>query len=239
MKGISKKRMALIIFLIITVVLIAIAVFYQIQESNYQKDADIIRLRHLKYYVGLIEEYKEKTGGYPLQENTIITDYPESFTDEQKNQLKSFPVYVEIANSWQEAEAKSYNDSIPFSHYNGNDQEFFKELERGLNKTINEYYDPQKVSTGRPNFYVYMVNEDGNYYFAVHTHNYHPFAFQLAKNYYKVEATSDSSNNDGQAITANTLLSDQNFNNEINNKLSNEGYFTDLDNSFLNESKMK
>lgn len=41
----------------------------------YQKDADVIRLRHLKYLGGIVEEYKMKTGKYPLQGETKSQNY--------------------------------------------------------------------------------------------------------------------------------------------------------------------
>ena len=36
-------------------------------EEKYQHDADIFRLRHIKYFGNLIEEFHQKTGAYPLQ----------------------------------------------------------------------------------------------------------------------------------------------------------------------------
>ncbi len=217
---ITGKSIACIIFLVMTM-LTAIIFSFDRTEAGYQKDADIIRLHHLKYYTNLIEEYKEKTGKYPLQEKI----------------MPSFPVYVEIANSWQEADATSYNDAIPFPHYNGADKEFFEELEKGLGRSINQYYDPQKVSNGRPNFYVYLVDEEGNYYFAIHTYSAYPFSYKLAKHYYKVQVTNNLSDNNGKAIYSDDLLPTQSFNKELNKKVSNEEYFTDLENEFLHESK--
>ena len=44
-------------------------------ESSYQHDADIFRLRHLKYYGENIQEYHEKTGEYPLQGESEKPNY--------------------------------------------------------------------------------------------------------------------------------------------------------------------
>ncbi len=37
-------------------------------EQQFQNDADLIRLEHLQYWTGLVEEYHQKTGEYPFQE---------------------------------------------------------------------------------------------------------------------------------------------------------------------------
>ncbi len=234
LKKISKKNVLIIIFLIIAF-FIAIFVFYQKTEKKFQEDADIVRLRHLKYYSDIIEEYKEKTGKYPLQDRTIVTNYQASFTEDQKNQIKTLPVYVEIANEWQEDEAKKYNDAIPFSHYNGNDKEFFYEIEKGLGRRVDEYYDPQKKPSGRPNFYVYVVNEDGDYYFAVHTYQEYPFGLYLAKNYYKIEVSNSTSNQ--QSILSNELFSREEYISESQKELKKSEFFSNLENEFLQESK--
>ncbi len=192
-------------------------------------------MHHLKYYSNLIEEYKEKTGKFPLQEKTKMINNPSSLTEKQKNQIKTFPVYVEIANAWQDEEAKKYNDAIPFSHYNGTDKLFFEELEDGLGKKINEYYDPQKSSFERPNFYVYVVDQDGNYYFAIHTYNNYPFGLYLEKNYHKIEVSNIATNK--QSIQSNELFSREDYIKEAKKGLIKLKYFSNLDKEYLQDSK--
>jgi hypothetical protein len=38
-----------------------------LRGNSFQIGADVLRLRHLKYYGELIEEFHAKTGSYPLQ----------------------------------------------------------------------------------------------------------------------------------------------------------------------------
>ena len=53
-------------------------------EKKLQDDCDIERLKHLAYYGNLIEEYKEKTGHYPLQNGSEKETYTLIFNGIQK-----------------------------------------------------------------------------------------------------------------------------------------------------------
>src|SRR5207253_671 len=111
-----------------------------------QRDADIVRLQHLKYYGTLIEEYKEKTSHYPLEGRSAV------------------PIYVHVAHDRQSEFTKkgppTKHEVIPFA-------DLIAELESGLGRPIDEYYDPQYFPTRRPNFYIYMIHRDA-FFFAVH-----------------------------------------------------------------------
>ena len=228
------KIILIIIALLLGVIFIVTNFFYKSFEEKYQYDADIVRLNHLQYYVTLIEEHKEKTWKYPLEDKTKTTEHTAWLTDEQKKQISTLPVYVTIANKLQEEEAKRYTNAIPFSHKNSIDKEFFKELEEGLEKSINEYYDPQKVASWRPNFYVYVVDKDGNYYFAIHTYKKYPFGISLGENYHKIEV---SNNKSSQSILANKLFQDEAFLKELNKEIKKQSFFLDLEKQYINDSK--
>ena len=94
--------------------------------STYQNDADLIRLEHLAYWSGLIEEYHAKNNSYPLQGRVSSDDNPvlvKISTQQQAGQLASFMAHFESASM----------------------AEFVGELESGLEREIDEKYDIQKV----------------------------------------------------------------------------------------------
>lgn len=229
------KIMGIIILLIVAIFIVFI-IFTKKMDSMHQSDADIMRLRHLKYYSNLIEEYKEKTGEYPLQNRTT---QPSPFTEEPKTGLEKFSVYVEIANSLQENEAKNYNAAIPFTHHNATNKEFFNELENGLGREIDEYYDPHKEPywIGRPNFYVYTINPEGDYYFAIHTYTNYSFSYSIKKNYSKVQVSNLPTREN--SIQSSDLFSRKDFIEESEKEPKKADYFYNLENEYLNESKTK
>ncbi len=164
----TKKKAAIKYFLIAVACLSAVFVsFYlgvTIPEQAYQNDCDVVRLQHLSYYGHLIEEYKSKVGKYPFEGE-----------DQQ--------VYAFIYNKNQ----KEYcADTNPYSHIQKSPKDFFAELESGLGRKVDQLFDPQYVPSGRPVFYIYMI--DGNqYFFAVHLSKKYPFSKKVASKYYKTE----------------------------------------------------
>ncbi len=136
-------------------------------EEEYQASADSYRLAHLVHYAELLSDYHEKTATYPFMGDSDL------------------PTYVHLANDEQVAFTKP---GPPYEHRVIEVADFFDELERGLGREVDEYYDPQYRPTGRPNFYVYMVVEE-QYFFAVHFHREFGFASPVAPNYNKVELT--------------------------------------------------
>ena len=59
----------------------------------YQQDADLIRLEHLQYWTGLIEEYYTLTNSFPLQDRLESESGPimvKILTKQQSKQLGSF-----------------------------------------------------------------------------------------------------------------------------------------------------
>ncbi len=112
--------------------------------KSFQKDADIVRLKHLKYYGELLEKYYAIKGKYPFQ-------------GKDTNQI-----YVDIANDKQEKATKEEpipQVTVPLS-------DFITEIEATLGHEIEEYYDPQYGADYKPNFYMYMVTQNV-YFFAI------------------------------------------------------------------------
>ena len=134
-------------------------------EEAYQAEADLYRLRHLQYYGALIEEYHDSVGAYPFEGDTHL------------------PLYAFIAHDRQ---VRYTQDALPFEHERREMSDFVSELEAGLGREINEYYDPQYVPTSRPNFYMYVIEGD-TYFFAVHLHERFSFSQHVGERYNKIE----------------------------------------------------
>ena len=181
------------------------------KEQEYQDDCDIVRLQHLIYYGKLIEEYKQKVGKYPFEG--------------EKQQ-----VYAFVYNNKQKQYCK---DTNPNKHKQVLPKDFFAELEKGLGRQLDQLFDPQYVPSGRPVFYIYMI--DGNqYFFAVHVSKYYPFSKKVASNYYKVEL-SNIPEKDYKFFTVQDLESDKRFQEATSKQLG--GYFDVRKNEHIREYK--
>jgi hypothetical protein len=139
----------------------------QSPEEAFQYDADIFRLRHFTYYVGLIEEYRRVTGRYPLQGT------------------EQHPIWVYIAHDRQ---IRYTRPGPSYTHVRVSFAEWVQEVERGLGREIDEFYDPQFVPTNRPNFYIYLIDGD-RYYMTVHVSEAYPFAIRKGPQYNFVSVT--------------------------------------------------
>ena len=184
----------------------------------YQKNADIIRLRHLKYYGNLIEEYFKKAGHYPFQMDSEV------------------PTYVYIANSDQMRFTESYEDAIPFRHNTIPFKNFIKEVETVLGHEIEELYDPQEYPDVKWNWYLYSVEKDV-FYFAIHVHQRFAFSKFIAQYFYKIEISNISNQSANLIIKTNELLSSELFIEEESKPIINEGYFTDREIFYLHDTK--
>lgn len=181
-------------------------------EKELQDNCDIVRLKHLKYYAELIEEYKAKTGHYPFQEKSQIQIYALIYNKQQK----------EFAT-----------DTNPNNHKLISPKDFFTELEKGLGRKIDQMYDPQYAPTCRPIFYMYMIQGD-TYYFAVHLSKYYPFSKRVDKNYYKVEV-SNKSDPSYKFYTIKELSENTNYIEAVSIPLNKEGYFLERESKHKNE----
>lgn len=121
---------------------------------QFQEDADLIRLEHLEYWTQIFEQYSEKKGHFPFQ-----------------NEVKGSEeiVLVKIATkqqmSYLSAGGKNYNEQLDnnqsgrFKEYNV--KQLVAEIESVLGREIKEKYDIQKVPTRSPVGYFYFATNDG------------------------------------------------------------------------------
>lgn len=123
-------------------------------ERIFQQDADLVRLADLAYWTGLIEDYQQKTGHYPLQNALQATD-----------DIILVKVATRFQRQYLSAGGKHYvaaMDNNRNGRFNEKTmQQFVSVLEAGLNKSIDEKYDIQKVPTASPIGYNYFVTKDG------------------------------------------------------------------------------
>ncbi|TKJ38827.1 MAG: hypothetical protein CEE38_03760 [Planctomycetes bacterium B3_Pla] len=208
------------ILIVVIIVLLAVGGFvwfkFRAAAEAFQLDADVIRLRHLKHYGMLIEEYHEKTGVFPYQ-NTAEVE-----------------VYVHVANDRQAAYAK---DGPPIPHKMIPFAKFVSELESGLGRPIKERYDPQFAPLHKPNFYIYMVYKDC-YFFAVHLHQPFPFAKKVGENYYKAEI-SNAANERNKASLPQHLFASPEFKKAIEAPVTKAGFFAYRENQYEHFTKQK
>ncbi|MCK0155452.1 hypothetical protein MWU49_17180 [Alcanivorax sp. S6407] len=111
-------------------------------RSDYQNDADLIRLEHLAYWSGLIEEYREKNDSYPLQD-LVGSD--------------GNPVLVKIATRQQAKQLSTFMEHFESASM----ASFVRELESGLGREIEERYDIQRIPVKSPVGYYYFATNDG------------------------------------------------------------------------------
>lgn len=182
---------------------------------SFQTNADIVRLKHLVYWGQLIDEYHQKTGHYP-------------FANQSRH-----PIYVEIATPQQQSYFKDIKPPAPATTKSM--KEFVKELEKGLGRGIQEYYDPQYAPDGKPNFYIYMIDQS-QYHLAVHTFSDYPFSRKIAENYYKVEI-SNQPNQKSNIFSLGDLLQNQAFQQSINQPIEKADFFKERERKTLSISK--
>lgn len=185
-------------------------------SAEFQKDADIVRLKHLKYYGELIDKYYSAKKKFPLQGKD------------------SKPIYVYIANDRQKEATKDGPNSphtvIPLA-------EFIAEIESALGHKIEEYYDPQYSGDYKPNFYMYKIHQD-IFFFAIHVHQPFPFAKKVSKFYYKVEISNYPTFRN-QANDPQTLFNSPEFKKELNKKIEKENFFKERKEKYINYTKQK
>lgn len=178
-------------------------------DAGYQHDADIFRLRHLKYYGELIKEYHTKTGRYPLQGASEHQNYVYLAAPHQKKYIQGSP---------------------PQQHEVTDVEAFRKELEAGLSRKVDLKFDPQKVPIGAPNFYIYMIEDDA-FYLAVHLYNERLFCNPLDKHYHKLEITNGESGHQG-LWNVDALMTDPSFITALNETPHKNGWFLHLEEKY-------
>jgi hypothetical protein len=129
---------------------------------EFQQDSDGIRLEHLVYWTGLIEEYYAKTGYYPLQNEVRPTN-------KSTNANYLGIGFVRIATRKQQEFFNPRNEKyMPSIDSNGTSRfqdlstaQFITALEKGLERPILEKYDIQKTPANIIVWYNYFVSQDG------------------------------------------------------------------------------
>jgi hypothetical protein len=123
------------------------------EERRYQRDADIFRARHLVEWAEIIEAYYEKTAHYPLQHRTegdkiVLVQIA---TRQQQNYLDpKSPSYVK------KIDIKGPRFTLVSV------KDFVAEIERVLQREIDERYDPQSVPNGAAPLYLsYFADKNG------------------------------------------------------------------------------
>lgn len=150
------KKNFLIIFLMIFLsasVFMAKSCFASFEEA-YQADADHLRLEHLLYWTGLIEEYYKKTGHYPFQDKRDLDKQIIEVRIATREQAQYF-----TKGNDKYVEPLDINSTGRFKEVTVKD--FVAELEKGLGRAIDEKYDPQRVPTYDPIWYHYFTNDNG------------------------------------------------------------------------------
>ena len=187
-----------------------LAIWAMVYASNgltspkYQHDADILRLNDLRVMGEIIQEYKEKTGTYPLEGITDLQHFVLIGTGEQ--------IHPDLERPDIEHEETSTED-------------FERILSEGLGREISLPLDPQLRATMKPNFYIYMIESD-RYFLAVHLHESHGIAKEVGRFYYKLEVSNVA--DPPMYWDFNELMADETYQAEASESLENPDYFEQL-----------
>jgi hypothetical protein len=181
-------------------------------EDAFQAGADIIRLRHLKYYGQLLEEFRRKTDRCPL------------------GGRRDYPIYVHVGH---EGQSPGPDNRPAYRHEVVSMADFVLAIEQGLGRAIEEHYDPQYVAMDRPNFYVYTVARDVCF-FAVHVSRAFPFAKEVAPGYFKIEIASRPESGGLDFVK---LRQDPEFLAALNAPLDKPGFFEEREQKYLHDTK--
>lgn len=151
------RKIAFLLFFVF-IVMVGIHFFSKTPSTfgdRFRADADSARLEHLVYWSGLIEEFYDRTGRYPMQDwiqdgedvrlVRIQTQAQRSYTDKAVADKYIATADMNPDGFFPEADMK----------------DFVATLEAGLKRTVAEKYDIQQVPTERPIGYYYFATRDG------------------------------------------------------------------------------
>ena len=147
-----------------------------------QEDFDKIRLDHILIIADIVNEYKEKTGHFPLENYSKKPVYVTIATKEQiENDKGRSHVFLDLSTRAVDGKIPDQPQSAVEVSF----QEFMSELEKGLQRPVKIPVDPQKVPVNKPSLYYYT------YYLGVFDvtaflHNDFSFARNLGKFYNKI-----------------------------------------------------
>lgn len=121
--------------------------------SALQEDIDRARLEHLVYWTGLIDEYHDKYGFYPLQDR-LGPVHPALVRIATRSQQQYFDPQ---SPHYRAANDNNPEHTIPeFSMC-----DLVGALEKGLGRPIVEKYDIETVPSAGPNYYTYSIAPAG------------------------------------------------------------------------------
>jgi hypothetical protein len=183
-------------------------------DAGFQRDADVVRLRHLVHYGGLIDEYHRQRGRYPLEGRSPL------------------PIYVYVANDHQ---AKAPIDPPRGPHERISFAEFVAVLEAGLGREIEERFDPQHAPTYKPIVYVYTLNH-GDFSFAVHLYRAQPFARELSARDFEVRISNAPASLEG-AWTPERLFRSPDFQAAVRAPMEKPAFFLEREREYAHWSK--
>lgn len=194
----------------------------QKESELFQKDADIVRLRHLKYWVAIIEDYQSKVGHYPLQGESDTPLYVFIATPSQLASLSTSDHL--IASGQLKSPFSTSTSSAPPTRTM---KDFVNVLEAGLNRQITEYYDPQdtiNTDNSRPNLYTYTINND-TYTFSINTHQHYLFSRFIAPNFHTVEVSNVGNPSANLILTPQMLFNSSHYKIAAGKAISNPNLF--------------
>lgn len=141
----------------------------------HKRAQDVQRLKDLKYIAGLIEEYRQKVGRYPLVEKVETGRLGLVLT--RRSLRKEYRVPPPGITG------RAHPNGLPLE----------RALTKGLGRKISLPEDPQKLASFAPNFYQYLVTKDAYY---VSTYLFYKAKGSLAigpRHHYKIELSSTPS----------------------------------------------
>lgn len=187
-------------------------IFTKGTSSEYQHDADIVRLNDLEVLWNLVIEYKKKNGKFPLEGESSKPHYVEIATKEQQRVLKGQP---------------------PFPIAKTSAKDFQSLLRKELGEDIELPFDPQRVGDSKPALYIYMIQGD-RFVLAIHVNEEYPFSKQIQRYYNKIEV-SNQAYMPQKIYDGNELFSMEEYTKAKSREMHKPGYFDELRTSIREE----
>ena len=123
-------------------------------KTQFEEDADLIRLEHLEYWTEIIDKYYQIKGSYPFQSEVLSNEDIVLVKIATKQQMR----YLSSGGDKYDKRLDN-NQSGYFKEHSVED--FIAEIEVVLGHEIKEKYDIQKVPTSSPVGYYYFISKDG------------------------------------------------------------------------------
>jgi hypothetical protein len=214
-----KKITFKLFVLFLTILQVACTDYEGGTSKSMQEDFDKIRLDHILIINDIVNEYKEKTGHFPLENYSEKPVYVKIATKEQIDNDKG------RSNVFLDLSSRAVDGKIPDQPKSISEvtlKEFTSVLEKGLQRTIKIPVDPQKVPVNKPSLYYYT------YYLGVFDvtaflHNDFTFARKIGQFYNKI--TVGCRSYPQSAIwTPNDLMVQEEFRQFFQSKFNKSGY---------------